>query len=36
VAELAPVVIIVNEGDPFRAEGIAFYRPLLEAGVAAG
>jgi acetyl esterase/lipase len=29
-----PVVISVNECDPLRDEGIAFYRLLLEAGVA--
>jgi acetyl esterase/lipase len=32
---LPPVIISVNECDPLRDEGIAFYRLLLEAGVAA-
>ena len=32
---LPPTVISVNECDPLRDEGIAFYRLLLEAGVAA-
>lgn len=32
---LPPTVISVNECDPLRDEGIAFYRRLLEAGVAA-
>jgi acetyl esterase len=35
VTGLPPVVISVNECDPLRDEGIAFYRLLLEAGVAA-
>ena len=35
VSGLPPVVISVNECDPLRDEGIAFYRLLLEAGVAA-
>lgn len=35
VAGLPPVVIHVNELDPLRDEGIAFYRTLLNAGVAA-
>ncbi|MDO8886352.1 alpha/beta hydrolase fold domain-containing protein, partial [Candidatus Oleimmundimicrobium sp.] len=30
-----PVVISVNECDPLRDEGIAFYRLLLRAGVRA-
>jgi acetyl esterase len=33
VAGLPPVVISVNECDPLRDEGIAFYRLLLGAGV---
>lgn len=33
VAGLPPTVISVNECDPLRDEGIAFYRKLLEAGV---
>jgi acetyl esterase/lipase len=32
---LPPTVISVNECDPLRDEGIAFYRRLLEAGVSA-
>ena len=32
---LPPTVISVNECDPLRDEGIALYRRLLEAGVAA-
>ena len=32
---LPDVVVSVNECDPLRDEGIAFYRTLLEAGVAA-
>ena len=32
---LPPTVISVNECDPLRDEGVAFYRRLLEAGVAA-
>jgi acetyl esterase len=35
VTGLPPVVINVNECDPLRDEGIAFYRLLLEAGVPA-
>jgi acetyl esterase/lipase len=35
VTGLPPVIISVNECDPLRDEGIAFYRLLLEAGVAA-
>jgi acetyl esterase/lipase len=35
VRGLPPVVINVNECDPLRDEGIAFYRLLLEAGVPA-
>jgi acetyl esterase len=35
VRDLPPVVISVNECDPLRDEGIAFYRLLLEAGVSA-
>jgi acetyl esterase len=35
VAGLPPTVISVNECDPLRDEGIAFYRLLLSAGVAA-
>jgi acetyl esterase/lipase len=35
VAGLPPVVIVVNECDPLRDEGIAFYRLLLSAGVSA-
>jgi acetyl esterase/lipase len=35
VAGLPPTVISVNECDPLRDEGIAFYRLLLAAGVAA-
>ena len=35
VTGLAPVVINVNECDPLRDEGIAFYRLLLQAGVPA-
>ncbi|MEO0495005.1 MAG: alpha/beta hydrolase [Actinomycetota bacterium] len=35
VAGLAPTVIRVNECDPLRDEGIAFYRKLLAAGVRA-
>ena len=35
VAELPPTVISVNECDPLRDEGVAFYRLLLRAGVAA-
>jgi len=35
VSGLPPTVISVNECDPLRDEGIAFYRLLLEAGVAA-
>lgn len=35
VRGLPPTVISVNECDPLRDEGIAFYRLLLEAGVAA-
>ncbi|MEM6534549.1 MAG: alpha/beta hydrolase [Pseudomonadota bacterium] len=35
VAGLPPVIISVNECDPLRDEGIAFYRLLLRAGVAA-
>ena len=35
VTGLPPTVINVNECDPLRDEGIAFYRLLLQAGVAA-
>ncbi|HEY1828501.1 MAG TPA: alpha/beta fold hydrolase [Acidimicrobiales bacterium] len=35
VTGLPPVVISVNECDPLRDEGIAFYRLLLQAGVPA-
>jgi acetyl esterase/lipase len=35
VRGLPPTVISVNECDPLRDEGIAFYRTLLRAGVAA-
>jgi acetyl esterase len=35
VTGLPPVVISVNECDPLRDEGIAFYRLLLQAGVSA-
>ena len=35
VRGLPPVVISVNECDPLRDEGIAFYRLLLRAGVSA-
>ena len=35
VRGLVPTVISVNECDPLRDEGIAFYRLLLKAGVAA-
>jgi acetyl esterase len=35
VRGLPPMVISVNECDPLRDEGIAFYRLLLSAGVAA-
>lgn len=35
VAGLPPTVISVNECDPLRDEGIAFYRTLLAAGVSA-
>lgn len=35
VRGLPPVVISVNECDPLRDEGIAFYRLLLRAGIAA-
>ena len=35
VASLPRTVISVNECDPLRDEGVAFYRLLLEAGVAA-
>ena len=35
VRGLPPTVISVNECDPLRDEGIAFYRLLLQAGVAA-
>lgn len=35
VAGLPPTVIGVNECDPLRDEGVAFYRLLLSAGVAA-
>ena len=35
VSGLPPTVISVNECDPLRDEGIAFYRLLLSAGVAA-
>ena len=35
VRGLPPVVISVNECDPLRDEGIAFYRLLMQAGVAA-
>ena len=35
VAEFPPTVIRVNECDPLRDEGIAFYRKLLSAGVKA-
>jgi acetyl esterase/lipase len=35
VKGLPPTVISVNECDPLRDEGIAFYRLLLQAGVAA-
>jgi acetyl esterase len=35
VAGLPPVVISVNECDPLRDEGIAFYRLLLQSGVSA-
>ena len=33
LAGLPPHVIVVNELDPLRDEGLAFYRKLLEAGV---
>lgn len=33
--DLPPTMISVNECDPLRDEGIAFYRRLMEAGVAA-
>jgi len=32
---LPPVIISVNECDPLRDEGIAFYRRLLQTGVKA-
>jgi acetyl esterase/lipase len=35
VRGLPPTVILVNECDPLRDEGIEFYRLLLEAGVPA-
>ena len=35
VAGLPPTVISVNECDPLRDEGVAFYRLLLKNGVAA-
>ena len=35
VTGLPPTVISVNECDPLRDEGVAFYRLLLAAGVAA-
>ena len=35
VRGLPPTVISVNECDPLRDEGIAFYRLLLQAGVPA-
>jgi acetyl esterase/lipase len=35
VTGLPPTVINVNECDPLRDEGIAFYRLLLQAGVPA-
>jgi acetyl esterase/lipase len=35
VAGLPPVIISVNECDPLRDEGIAFYRLLINSGVAA-
>lgn len=35
VAGLPPTIVSVNELDPLRDEGIAFYRLLLSAGVAA-
>jgi acetyl esterase/lipase len=35
VAGLPPTVISVNECDPLRDEGVALYRLLLSAGVAA-
>jgi len=35
VADLPPTVVSVNELDPLRDEGVAFYRLLLAAGVAA-
>ena len=35
VAGLPPTVISVNECDPLRDEGVAFYRLLLRAGVPA-
>jgi acetyl esterase/lipase len=35
VAGLPPTVVSVNECDPLRDEGVAFYRLLLSAGVAA-
>jgi acetyl esterase/lipase len=35
VTGLPPHVISVNEVDPLRDEGVAYYRKLLAAGVAA-
>jgi acetyl esterase/lipase len=35
VLGLPPTVVSVNEFDPLRDEGVAFYRLLLSAGVAA-
>ena len=35
VKDLPPTVISVNEADPLRDEGVAFYRLLLQAGVSA-
>jgi acetyl esterase len=35
VTDFPPTVISVNECDPLRDEGVAFYRLLLQAGVAA-
>jgi acetyl esterase len=33
--DFPPTMVSVNECDPLRDEGIAFYRKLLEAGVSA-
>ena len=35
VAAFPPTMVIVNECDPLRDEGLAFYRLLLRAGVKA-